>query len=99
VLRSSRVTSFEGDAIASCNPLGACRFIAEDCAFSQITLRRTNNDGGALLHMCTGHSMALRRTTARAPLPLLILHAWARDVTLHMDSYNSFVWSVVVGHR
>ena len=54
-LRSSRVTAHRGE-VFGCNPLGACRFTVEDCVFSQLR-------AGALLHMCTGHSVALRRST------------------------------------
>ena len=35
LLRASRVTSHHGE-VASCNPLGACRFIAEDCIFTHL---------------------------------------------------------------
>ena len=51
----SRVTSHAG-GIISCNVLGACRITVEDSVFTDIM-------HGTIVHMCTGHGLAVRRST------------------------------------
>lgn len=55
-LRTSRITAHEGADIAVCNPLGGCRVLLEDVAMSDASQ-------SSLVHMCTGHSVVLRRST------------------------------------
>jgi hypothetical protein len=54
-LRSSRITAHEGADIAVCNPLGGCRVVMEEIAMS-------DSKQSSLVHMCTGHSIAVRHS-------------------------------------
>ena len=55
-LRESRITAHTGGDIAVCNPLGACRVTIEGLAL-------TSAESSYLVHMCTGHSVAVRHST------------------------------------
>ena len=55
-LKSSRITAHEGGDIAVCNPLGGCRVMLEEIAMSDAK-------DSFLVHMCTGHSVSLSRST------------------------------------
>jgi hypothetical protein len=55
-LRTSRITAHDGADIAVCNPLGGCRVLLEEVAMSDAS-------HSSLVHMCTGHSVVLRRST------------------------------------